>query len=470
MAQTEQHSIDPLQQIDVDDTITRLSAKKGVESVTVMTKDGQVIRTTATAEQAESHGKLLSKLARDAAEIVEQLDDQDELSFLRIRTTRHEVMVALDHISSFHSTKPGRLFSTTPAISGQSNGSESSAAISASSSQEAMPSLSTSADASEIAMQLGSSESSYPLIIQLTQTLLEKLHGGALFSNNPEKISQTLQAVVHANTSESVMQALSASAVPWWAVIGGTAIALRLLLTVPLYIRQQRAVGAAEKLKVVSATWMHAIRRSLKLELQAKGKSVSEADMQKMVRRRVSRKHHELMLKENCHPIEMFLLPLVQMPLWVSMSCAIRHLCGRPIWFLDDPSAAIPRAIGITWEGLGWFKNLADIDPFYVLPVVTGSLHLVNFAVTRWTHGLGFGFTAGSAVSSSTFSRFLSFTFTGLGYTMPFVIAGVSLFQPTALVYYWSVSAAFSLLQSILFSKAKVRLALKLPALSKARS
>ncbi|KAJ1881351.1 hypothetical protein H4R99_006783 [Coemansia sp. RSA 1722] len=97
MAQTEQHSIDPLQQIDVDDTITRLSAKKGVESVTVMTKDGQVIRTTATAEQAESHGKLLSKLARDAAEIVEQLDDQDELSFLRIRTTRHEVMVALDH-------------------------------------------------------------------------------------------------------------------------------------------------------------------------------------------------------------------------------------------------------------------------------------------------------------------------------------------------------------------------------------
>ncbi|KAJ1782791.1 hypothetical protein LPJ59_006723, partial [Coemansia sp. RSA 2399] len=56
-------------QIDVDETVNRLGAKKGVESVTVLTKDGRVIRTTATAEQSETQGKLLSKLARDAADI-----------------------------------------------------------------------------------------------------------------------------------------------------------------------------------------------------------------------------------------------------------------------------------------------------------------------------------------------------------------------------------------------------------------
>ncbi|KAI7824024.1 hypothetical protein BX661DRAFT_186140 [Kickxella alabastrina] len=82
--------------IDLDETINRLSSKKGVESVTILTKEGGIIRTTATAEQGELHSKLLSKLARDAGDIVEQLDGQDELSFVRIRTKRHEVMVALD--------------------------------------------------------------------------------------------------------------------------------------------------------------------------------------------------------------------------------------------------------------------------------------------------------------------------------------------------------------------------------------
>ncbi|KAI8319734.1 hypothetical protein GQ54DRAFT_25103 [Martensiomyces pterosporus] len=86
------------QQIDIEETVNRLGSKKGVESVTVLTKDGRVIRTTATdTEKSEVHGKLLSRLARDAAEIVEELESQDELSFLRIRTKKHEIMVALDH-------------------------------------------------------------------------------------------------------------------------------------------------------------------------------------------------------------------------------------------------------------------------------------------------------------------------------------------------------------------------------------
>ncbi|KAJ2695919.1 hypothetical protein H4R19_005795 [Coemansia spiralis] len=84
-------------QVNIDETISRLGAKKGVEAVTVLTRDGSVIRTTASEEIAEVQGRLLSRLARSAAEIVEELDGQDELSFLRIRTKRHELMVALDH-------------------------------------------------------------------------------------------------------------------------------------------------------------------------------------------------------------------------------------------------------------------------------------------------------------------------------------------------------------------------------------
>ncbi|KAJ2768897.1 hypothetical protein IWQ57_003337, partial [Coemansia nantahalensis] len=84
-------------QVNIDETIRRLGAKKGVEAVTVLTKDGCVIRTTATDEIAQVQARLLSRLAHSAAEIVEELDGQDALSFLRIRTKRHEIMVALDH-------------------------------------------------------------------------------------------------------------------------------------------------------------------------------------------------------------------------------------------------------------------------------------------------------------------------------------------------------------------------------------
>ncbi|KAJ2490706.1 hypothetical protein IWW37_002908 [Coemansia sp. RSA 2050] len=84
-------------QIDIDETINRLRSKKGVESVTVLTKDGRVIRTTTSPEHSEVQGKLLSRLIRDTAEIVQELESKDELSFMRIRTKRHEIMLALDH-------------------------------------------------------------------------------------------------------------------------------------------------------------------------------------------------------------------------------------------------------------------------------------------------------------------------------------------------------------------------------------
>ncbi|KAJ1834657.1 hypothetical protein IWW55_003663 [Coemansia sp. RSA 2706] len=96
MTSRDSSTSDAQQQIDIDETISRLESKKGVESVTVLTKDGRVIRTTATPEQGEVQAKLLSRLAADAAGIVEELEPQDELSFLRIRTKRHELMVALD--------------------------------------------------------------------------------------------------------------------------------------------------------------------------------------------------------------------------------------------------------------------------------------------------------------------------------------------------------------------------------------
>lgn len=84
------------QQIDIDETISRLSSKRGVESVTVLTKEGSIIRTTMTSsEQSGLQGKLFSRLIENASDIVRQLNEE-ELEFMRMRTKRHEFMIALD--------------------------------------------------------------------------------------------------------------------------------------------------------------------------------------------------------------------------------------------------------------------------------------------------------------------------------------------------------------------------------------
>ncbi|KAJ1952210.1 hypothetical protein EC988_003677, partial [Linderina pennispora] len=149
----------------------------------------------------------------------------------------------------------------------------------------------------------GNAEASYPFIFKLVQALLETSHGGA------------------------------ATVTPWWAVIVGSAVVLRGGLTLPVFIYQQRAMARAQRLGRVSAAWQHSMRASLRLETA--DKSLTPMQFQALLEQRVRRKHHELLLKQGSHPIMNFLLPLAQLPIWVSMTYVLRHLCGVPLPYFD---------------------------------------------------------------------------------------------------------------------------------------
>ena len=81
---------------EVEETLARIRSHKGVEGVIIMTKDGATIQSTLSPEQTNAHCALLSQLSVKAALIVEQLDPDDELSFLRVRSKQREVMIAPD--------------------------------------------------------------------------------------------------------------------------------------------------------------------------------------------------------------------------------------------------------------------------------------------------------------------------------------------------------------------------------------
>ncbi|CAO3620527.1 unnamed protein product [Mucor fragilis] len=83
--------------IDVDETLKRISAKKGVKAVVILNNEGQAIRSTMDHDMTKQYGQLISSLVQQTRTTVATLDDQNELTFMRVRTKKHEIMIAPDH-------------------------------------------------------------------------------------------------------------------------------------------------------------------------------------------------------------------------------------------------------------------------------------------------------------------------------------------------------------------------------------
>ena len=81
---------------EIEETIKRIQSHKGVKGVLIMNSDGIPIRSNLSTEDTEVYAALISQLSIKATSIVRTLDDSDELSFLRIRSKKHEIMVAPD--------------------------------------------------------------------------------------------------------------------------------------------------------------------------------------------------------------------------------------------------------------------------------------------------------------------------------------------------------------------------------------
>jgi len=81
---------------EIEETIKRIQSHKGVKGVLIMNAEGIPIRSNLSTDDTEMYAALISQLAMKSSSVVRTLDDSDELSFLRIRSKKHEIMVAPD--------------------------------------------------------------------------------------------------------------------------------------------------------------------------------------------------------------------------------------------------------------------------------------------------------------------------------------------------------------------------------------
>ncbi|ORX54345.1 dynein, light chain, roadblock-type 2-like protein [Piromyces finnis] len=81
---------------EVEETIKRLQSHKGVEGIVIVNSDGIPIRSTIDNNLTVQYSALITQLASKARSVVRDLDPQNDLTFLRIRSKKHEIMVAPD--------------------------------------------------------------------------------------------------------------------------------------------------------------------------------------------------------------------------------------------------------------------------------------------------------------------------------------------------------------------------------------
>ncbi|XP_075905328.1 dynein light chain roadblock-type 2 [Nelusetta ayraudi] len=79
---------------EVEETLKRIETHKGVIGTIVVNAEGIPIRTTLDNSTAVQYAGLLRSLTMKARSTIRDIDPQNDLTFLRMRSKKHEILVA----------------------------------------------------------------------------------------------------------------------------------------------------------------------------------------------------------------------------------------------------------------------------------------------------------------------------------------------------------------------------------------
>ncbi|BFZ12847.1 hypothetical protein BsWGS_15886 [Bradybaena similaris] len=79
---------------EIDDTIKRIQAHKGVMGIIIINNDGIPIKSTMDNATSVHYACHIHSLATKARAVVKEIDSTNDLRFLRVRSKKHEILVA----------------------------------------------------------------------------------------------------------------------------------------------------------------------------------------------------------------------------------------------------------------------------------------------------------------------------------------------------------------------------------------
>lgn len=227
------------------------------------------------------------------------------------------------------------------------------------------------------------------------------------------------------------------SGASWWLSIATATLTIRSTVTLPLAAYQTVVLHRVESLqKEISEL---SLRLRYEVSVRAKELGWSERTCRFQFKKNMRRIVSELYIRDNCHPFKASILVLVQVPIWISLSLALRELS------LDSSALYTALAAG----GALWFRDLTVPDPTWIIPVSLGlsNLLLVELASLQ------------QKPASGRFQKVLLYSFRALSLLMIPVSACV----PTCMSLYWLCSSLVGLGHNMILRSNKVNSLLHIP-------
>jgi len=81
---------------EVEETLKRIQGQKGVQGIIIVNAEGIPIKTTLDNSSTAQYAGLIHQLVMKARGTVRDIDPQNDLTFLRIRSKKNEIMIAPD--------------------------------------------------------------------------------------------------------------------------------------------------------------------------------------------------------------------------------------------------------------------------------------------------------------------------------------------------------------------------------------
>ncbi|TNV74124.1 hypothetical protein FGO68_gene13838 [Halteria grandinella] len=78
----------------VEETINRINTHKGVKGIIVVNSRGIAIRSTMSQNDTIEYGSLITQFTAKAQSTIKALHPDDDVQFIRIRSKKHEIMIA----------------------------------------------------------------------------------------------------------------------------------------------------------------------------------------------------------------------------------------------------------------------------------------------------------------------------------------------------------------------------------------
>ncbi|KAK1799645.1 hypothetical protein P4O66_006182 [Electrophorus voltai] len=79
---------------EVEETLKRIQSQKGVQAIIIVNAEGIPVKTTLDNSSTVQYAGLIHQLVMKARSTVRDIDPQNDLTFLRVRSKKNEIMIA----------------------------------------------------------------------------------------------------------------------------------------------------------------------------------------------------------------------------------------------------------------------------------------------------------------------------------------------------------------------------------------